>query len=415
MATRLKNPFAKLFTRSVDFVNAILGTFKFGAGSMYSANKATKLSTVYRCVELLSDSIASLPLNPYTYSGDWKSIDYTSGLYNLLNVQPNAFMSAFMFKKLIVVRLLLQGNAYILIDRAANGTIRSLTLLDSNFVRVEIYQDDIRYVNSSITKGNNIYDKSQIIHIMNYSEDGLTGISTLEYAANSLGIAYSSEEHAKNFWQSGANLSGILRPVAGATLNPKQAAAAKASFLTQTSSDLGGTSGSVVVLGDGLEYQPITVNPKDSQLLESRQFNVQEICRFFSVPPSLAFSETGKFSTAEQQQVDYLNNSLTPKIEKIESEFFRKLFLPSEWDKKDLKFDVENIMRLDAAAQADYYSKMFTVGAYTPNEIREKRNANFPVKGGNRAFIQVNVQPTDALISEQPQVNPNAPIDKQVK
>jgi len=405
-----------IFKRSVDTTfNPLLGTLRFITGSNYTSAKATKLSTVFRCVNLLSDSIASLPCNPYTYKGDWKSIDYLDGKYNLLNVEPNKFMSAYMFKKLIVVYLLLRGNAYILIERAKSGKVLSLNLLHPDFMTVSIVDGDIRYLYSLAPGGPGYYDKSQIIHILNYTEDGTTGISTIQYAADSLGIAYSSEAHAKNFWQSGANLSGILRPIAGASINDPKAKKAKADFMAATSSDLGGASGSIVVLGDGLEYQPISINPKDSQALESRQFNVPEICRFFNVPPSLAYSETGKFSTAEQQTLDFMNGSLTPLIEKIESEMFRKLYLPSEWATSELKFDADNIMRMDAASRADYYLKLFQAGGYTPNEIREKLNAQYPVKGGNRAFIQVNMQPVDALISEQTFVDPKAPIDNQVK
>lgn len=404
-----------IFKRSIDYINPIFGTLRFSSAGNYTAAKATKLSTVFRCVNLLSDSIASLPINPYTFIGGWKAINYDDGKFNLLNVQPNPFMSSFIFKKLIVVYLLLRGNAYILIERTNTGKILSLNLLHPDFVNVQIVNGDIKYLYSLAPSGAGIYDKSQIIHLMNYTIDGIIGISTLQYAADSLGIAYASEAHASNFWKSGGNMSGILRPVAGASMTSKQATAAKTALVAQLSSDLGGSSNSVVVLGDGLEYQAISVNPKDSQLIESRQFNVNEICRFFGVPPSLAFSESGKFSTAEQQGLDFLNNSLTPLIEKLESEMFRKLYLPSEWNTSELKFDVENIMRLDATSRADYYSKLFQVGGLTTNEIREKLNSAFPVKGGNRAFIQVNVQPTDALISEQVAVNPQAKIDNQVK
>jgi hypothetical protein len=81
----------------------------------------------------------------------------------------------------------------------------------------------------------------------------------------------------------------------------------------------------------------------------------------------------------------------------------------------ELKFDVENIFRMDAATRATYFSTLFRIGGYTTNEIREKVNAPYPVKGGNRAFIEVNLQPTDALIAEQVNVNTDAPIDNQVK
>jgi len=402
-----------LTKRSIDYMNPILGTLRFSSTANYKSNKAMKLSTVYRCVNLLSDSFASLPVIPYTYKNDWKYIDYSNGLYNVLNIQPNAFMSAYTFKKLIVTNMLLKGNAYILITRnKVSGSVEALTLLNSDSIIVLVDGNDIKYKS---TVANQTYDKSQIIHITNFTVDGINGISTLEYASNALGSAWSSEEHSSNFWKSGGNMSGILRPVAGASMNSGQAARAKADLIAQLSTDLGGTSNSIVVLGDGLEYQPITVNPKDSQLIESRQFNVIEICRFFNVPPSLAFSETGKFSTAEQQSLDFLNNSLTPLIEKIESELFRKLYMPSEWAMSELKCDVENIMRMDAVTRGDYYTKLFNIGALTTNEVREKINASYPVKGGNRSFIQANLQPTDALISEQVDVNPETKIDNQLK
>jgi len=412
----VKNIFKRFAKRSIDWVNVVLGTLRIGGSAAYKAEKATKLSTVYRCINLLSDAIASLPLNPYTYRDNWKYINFESPLFNLLNVQPNPFISAYMFKKLLVVDMLTKGSGYILIDRdTRTGKVLNLTRLDPDFVRVEIIGNDIRYYNNLLGTEAGAYDKSQICHIINYTIDGITGISTLEYAADTLGIAYSSESHAANFWKSGASLAGILSPKDGATMSTTQAGKAKTAFMAQINPELGGSGGGIVVLGDGLNYQSISINPKDSQLLESRQFNVIEICRFFNVPPSLAFSETGKFSTAEQQSIDFLNNGLTPLIEKIESELFRKLFLPSEWNSTELKFDVENIMRLDAVSRADYYSKMHQVGGFTTNEIREKLNAAFPVKGGNRAFIQVNLQPTDALISEQKVVNPDTPVDNSVK
>jgi len=412
----VKNIFKRFAKRSIDWVNVVLGTLRIGGSAAYKAEKATKLSTVYRCINLLSDAIASLPLNPYTYRDNWKYINFESPLFNLLNVQPNPFISAYMFKKLLVVDMLTKGSGYILIDRdTRTGKVLNLTRLDPDFVRVEIIGNDIRYYNNLLGTEAGAYDKSQICHIINYTIDGITGISTLEYAADTLGIAYSSESHAANFWKSGASLAGILSPKDGATMSTTQAGKAKTAFMAQINPELGGSGGGIVVLGDGLNYQSISINPKDSQLLESRQFNVIEICRFFNVPPSLAFSETGKFSTAEQQSIDFLNNGLTPLIEKIESELFRKLFLPSEWNSTELKFDVENIMRLDAVSRADYYSKMHQVGGFTTNEIREKLNAAFPVKGGNRAFIQVNLQPTDALISEQKVVNPDTQVDNSVK
>jgi HK97 family phage portal protein len=411
-----------------EWNNPVLGTLNFSSYSSYNSNKALKLSTVFRCTNLISDSIASLPFNPYNYVGNWKYIDYTgSTLYNLLNVQPNQYMSKFTFMKQLVTYMLLQGNAFVYIDRNKKGEVLALTLLNSDYVQM-VYMpakgEIIPYTtNLAITSGDigykdtltgKIYDKSQIIHILNYSIDGYYGQSTLSFAATQLGIAYDTDQHSGNFFKGGANLAGILRPLAGVNITAGKAKQAKSDFISALSSDLGGQSNSIVVLDSGLEYQPITVSPKDSQMIENKQFNVIDICRFFNVPPSLAFSETGKFSTAEQQQIDYLTNCLQPVIEKLENEFFRKLYLPSEWNFKDLKFDVENLIRLDATTKANVMVQLHSVGGYTTNEIREKLNATYPVAGGNRAFVQVNLQPTDNLISENP-TNTNNQIDNKLK
>lgn len=380
-----------------EWSNPIYGTLNFSTYAAYTQSKALKLSTVYRCVELISNSIASLPFLPYQYRDNWKYVNYDGTLYNILNVQPNNFQSKFTFMKLAVASMLLKGNTYIYVDRAKNGTVLSLTLLNADNIDVIVEQNDIKYFDR-VTKKK--YDKSQIIHIMNFTLDGLQGVSTLTYAYTTLETSYSAEQHSNNFFKSGANLAGILRPLAGVNISENKAKAAKQNFINALNADLGGNSGSIVVLDSGLEYQSITVNPKDAQLLESRQYSVIDICRFFSVPPSLAFSESGKFSTAEQQQLDYLNSCLLPIIEKLENEFFRKLFLPSEWNMSDLKFDVENLIRLDAVTKADTMVKLHSCGGYTTNEIRERLNAQFPVSGGNRAYIQTNLQPTDALIAE---------------
>jgi HK97 family phage portal protein len=354
-----------------------------------------------------------MPLLPYIYKENWKYVDESNSLYNLLNVQANPIIGAYMFKKLIVTNLLLKGNCYILITKDNNNRKKRLDILVTDSVVPVIMAGQLKY-EEKIT--GTIYDASEIIHILNYTSDGLIGQSTLANAATSLGIAYDSEQHSGNFFKSGGALQGILSPKADAQIGAQRAAAAKAAFIgTNNAAVYGVSTNNVVVMENGMEYQPISISPAESQLLESRQFNVIDICRFFNVPPSLAFSETGKFSTAEQQQIDYLNNCLAPLIEKIENEMFRKLYLPSEWSETELRFDVENLLRLDASSKANYLTQLFNVGGLTTNEIREKTNAKNPVKGGNRAFIQVNLQPTDALISEQQVVNPVAKIDNQLK
>lgn len=393
--------------------NPINGTMTFNSFSQFSNTKSLQLSTVWRCVSLISDSVASTPIYPYYYSGDtWKYIDEKNSLYNLLNVEPNPSMGAFTFKKLMVVNLLLKGNCYILITKDNDGTITRLDIMNSGLVKPYVTDDlELRYID---TFNNKEYDRSQIIHILNYTNGGLIGESTIAYAATTLGIAYDSDQHSANHFKSGGALTGILAPKAGSQIGPDKAAQAKTSFQNANNTDIVGVkTNSVVVMEAGLEYQPISISPAESQLLESRKFNVIDICRFFNVPPSLVFSETGKFSTAEAEQITFLTNTLQPIIEKIENEMFRKLYLPSEWSTSDLRFDVENLMRLDAVTKADVLVKLYGIGVKSTNEGRELYNAKYPVPGGNQHFVPVNLQPIDNLFVNKG--NPQPPIDNNLK
>jgi len=304
--------------------------------------------------------------------------------------------------------MLAKGNTYIYIERNKLN-INALHILNSDNIKIKIQNSKKIYVD---TLTNKVYNDEDIIHLINYTNDGLTGISTLHYAANSLDIAVNSETHSGNWFRGGANLSGILTPKEGVQLNDSKAQKAKERFINATSNDqTTGISNGVVVLDNGFDFQPITVNPKDSQLLESRQFNVLEICRFFNVPPALAFNDTGSYNSTEQMFLSFLSNTLLPIIEKIENEFFRKLIDRIEWPNFEIKIDTENLLRADNSARADYFVKLHSVGGFTTNEIREKLNCNFPVAGGNRAFIQTNLQPSDHLFVD----NKEAKIDNNLK
>jgi HK97 family phage portal protein len=383
--------------------NPILSTLKF---ALYGSSDTTamKSSTVYRCVNLISDSIASLPLLPYNYTGNWKIVDVESLLYNLFNVQPNAFMSAYTFKKMLVISMLLKGNAYVAITRDnRTGEVSALTLLNSDTVLMETTTNDFKYVDTST---GNVYDKSQIIHLMNYGSSMYKGESTISYMANSLAISNNLENYLLSLTRSGMMVSGILKPTAnaGGGMTSEKAIKAKQSFNSAINSV---EANSVIVLDAGFDFQQISISPKDAKYLESSKLNSNTICKFFGVPPSMIYDEVGKYSTAEQSQLDYLNNTLTPIIEKIESEFFRKIYLQTEWNNKELKFDTTNLMRLDATTQASYFKTLFEMGAMTVNEVRERINAAYPATNGNKHFISTNLQPLDSPIV--------VPIDNKLK
>jgi len=382
--------------------NPVKGILKYITGSAYSPSKAMKLSAVNRCVTLISESISSMPLLPYAYKGDWKYLNTTTNLYNLLNVQPNAIMSRNTFFKQIVVNLLLNGNAYILIDRDLTGVVVGLYLVNAVSTTVRVMDNEVIYnINGKD------FDSTQVIHIINNSYDGINGLSTISYASDTLALGYAENLHSSNFFKNGG-VSGLLTPNTGVQLGTNRAQEAKTAWQTTLNTD---GSNSIIALDSSMHYQPIQVSNRDAMLIESKQLTVRDIARFFGVPISLLMLDS-TYSSAEQEQVSFLN-SLNPLIQKIENEFFRKLYMPNEWDSNDLFFDIEALYKTDLTARADYYTKMFAIGGYTPNEIREKLNAKFPATGGNRVFINVQVQPLDNLISEMNTTKPT--VDNKIK
>lgn len=152
----------------------------------------------------------------------------------------------------------------------------------------------------------------------------------------------------------------------------------------------------MVIEGDSMEFKPISINPADAQMLESRKFSVIEICRFFGVSPIKAFDTTAStYNNIEQANLSFLTDTLSPLIEKVENEFNRKLFRPSEKKIYSVQFNVDSLLRGDLAAQSEYFSKLFQIGVLTANDIRKKLNMA-PIPGGDIAFVQSSLLPIDA-------------------
>jgi HK97 family phage portal protein len=368
-----------------------------GGGLHWGRSNAMLLSAVYRCVEVISDSVAQLPLEPYRVDEKGFRSRYTAHpTWYLLNREPDGRMSRFTFIKALVTSVLLNGNGYALIERDSRGDAVALRLLQHGDVSVydrEDFgpggfdgEDSILYRVSGFDR---MLDASEIIHVLNFSHDGVTGLSTLAHARQTIELATDSEAHAAGFFRGGANVAGIIA-VEG-HLNDAQANAIQKKWQERFTAQTGTPNGVVAIQGN-MKFQPVTVNPADAQLLETRKFNVVDICRFFGVSPVKAFDlSNSSYSTVEATQLAFLTDTLAPLLEKIELEFGRKLYRPSERRRIEVKFDTSVLLRADKSSQAAYYNSLFQVGAISPNEIRRSLDME-AIEGGDHAFCQVNVQ-----------------------
>lgn len=364
------------------------------SSSPISVQSAMQLSAVYRCVDVISDAIASQEWEIMEYKNIEGYIDnpfhYSS---RMLNVEPNPGMSRFMFMKTAVQKVLLEGNAFIVIHRDFKGDPMWLELINGG-VKMYVNKDYTTYyeVTEEVTSGTiRTVQGEDMIHILNYSYNGFIGVSTLTHAAASMGLAYSSELSAKGFFSSGANLSGILS-VEG-KLTPDKAQNIKDSWAAAFNVTAG-LPGGIAVMEKGLEFKPVTVNPKDAQMLETRQYNVVEICRFFGVSPSKVFDSNNlTYSNIEAFQLGFLTDTISPLDSKIENEFNRKLFRPSEREKVKLNLSIKELLLSNSDSKANYLSKMFATGGYTVNEIRKELGLPaFDHENADEPLTQVNMQ-----------------------
>lgn len=366
-----------------------------------SRSKPMLLSTVYRCVDLITDSVAVLPLKTYLLDeGGFKKEYKTHPAYMILDLEPNADMTRFVFFKTLMASVLLTGNGYAYIERDRNLNLLQLIYIPTSQVTIVYITDKngIMRKRYQVVGFKELVEPKDMIHVLNFSYDGIIGVSTLTHARQTLGIATKSEEHASGFFESGGAVSGILT-VEGKRLDKTQKDQIYETWDERMSQHPNG----IAVLEGNMKYQPITVSPKDSQLLESRQFNVVDICRFFSVSPVKAFDlSKSSYSTVEATQLQYLTDTALAVITKIEQEINRKVFLRSERGRIIAEFDTSAILRTDKAAQAAYWKAMFYVGGASPNEIRRENNLS-RVDNGDKVFVPVNTQTLDnALMQKMP-------------
>lgn len=367
-------------------LNSLFSNFR-EQRAVVGQEEALRISTTYACVEIISNSVAQLPIRPFRTTENGRTLAKDDSTYELLVYNPNEQMTRFTLLDLLVKSMLLYGNGYAKIVRDFNGVARSIYFQDPRDVVAFIVDTKHgravdHYYNA---RTHEVIEPNDMIHLLNFSIDGVEGISTIKYACYSLGLAQAAELHASNFYDGGGTLSGILSVVDG-RLNDSKRQQIREQWEEQVA------GGTVAVLDGDMRYQPISVNPDDAQLLETRKFSVEEICRFFKVSPVKVFDLShSSYSTVEAVNISFLVDTLTPYLEKIELEFRKKIYPPEKRKEMELDFDTRNLIRADSAAQANLYNTLHTIGAVTPNEVREVFNLD-PIEGGDKAFTQVNMQ-----------------------
>ena len=390
---RKKKEERNLDQKTADFIKGVdLDTGQTSnSGVDVDEESALKISAVYACVKVISETVASLPLNllKELTNGDSEKAKQHS-LYTLLKDAPNSEMSSFTYREMQMTNLLLWGNAYSLIKRNKSGEIVELYPLKSKNMKVErdAVTNKIKYVYTNNKGITTTYNPKQVLHIPAFTFDGVLGVSPITYAREAMGLALATEEFGARFFGNGARPGGVLEHP-GTIKDPDKLRESWNKVYQGTSN-----SHKVAVLEEGMKYHEIGMSPEDSQFLQTRSFQLTEICRIFRVPPHMIGDlSRSTFSNIEHQSIDFVVHTIRPWLVRWEQAIARSLLSEEERTIYYAKFNVDGLMRGDFATRMNGYAIARQNGWMSANEIRALEDMNkIPAdKGGDLYLLNGNM------------------------
>lgn len=370
------------------------------SGKSVSAQTALQLDVVWACVKLISQLVATLPLSVYEKKDGRRRSASEHWLHKVIAGAPNADMTAADFWESLLTSILLWGNAYALIVRNGVGKIITLEPLRPERMAPRLQRDGSMLFVYVDENGHRFeYSEDQILHLKGFTLDGRMGLSPISYARHTLGAAMAQEETAATIFKNGLRPSGYV--TTDQVLTKSNREEVRDSVVTQVAS--GSESGRTLVLEAGMKYAPVAMNPEDAQLLQSRAFSIEQLCRWMcNVPPVLighaAQGQTMWGSGVEQLLMGWKVTGLNPLIIKIE-QALNGLFPANERERFYVKFSLQALMRADAKGRAALYASGLQNAYLSPNEIIELEDGE-PYEGGDRHFVQANLVPVDQIGKE---------------
>lgn len=362
------------------------------SGKVVSADKAIRLSAVWACVRLLSESVSTLPLKIYERQSDGSRKPATNHpAYQVLCRRPNLEMTPSRFMLMLVASICLRGNGFVEKKMIGNKLVSLVPLLPQNMVVKRLDNGSLQYTYTE-SNSERVIPAKNIMHIRGFGLDGVCGMMPMMTGRDVIGAAMAVEESAAKIFENGLQSSGFLS--AETALDNDQRERLRGYMQAFTGSR---NAGKIMVLEGGLKYQNVTMNPEAAQMLESRAFSIEEICRWFRVPPFMvghADKQSSWASSVEGMNLQFLTNTLRPLLVNIEQEISRCLLDGDE----DLfaEFSVEGLLRADSAGRSAYYTTALQNGWMSRNDVRRLENMP-PIEGGDLYTVQLNLTPLEDL------------------
>lgn len=376
---------------SRDLMRRIDQGSQAGSGYVVNTTSAMRVSAVYACVKVLSESVAQMPCVVYQDSAQKGRSEAPDHPYaRLLRKQPCEGMTAYEWFVAMQSSLCLRGNAYALKIMVGNE-VRELIPWPAD--RVEVVTDDLgrnTYKLKSRSGAVTTYPASRILHVKGLTTDGYIGRSPLEDARDQMGAAIGLKDLQSQAHRSGVRLSGVIyQPEGSKAMSPEAVKNLLQSFEEKFSGS--GNAYRVAYLDNGRKFEPLQMTLADAQFVETLNFSVEDICRIYRVPPHLVQQLVrSTYSNIEQQALEFVKFTLGPWLRNWEDAFAVRLFGVEE-STFFAKFDSSDLERGDIMSRFDAYSKAIGSSWITPNEVRKAENKN-ALPGFDSPIVPLNMR-----------------------
>jgi HK97 family phage portal protein len=353
---------------------------------------ALQISPVWACVDRRATTVASLPFFAYMNDANGqKTLARNSRLYMLLHDSPNRRMTPFEFWRAMMMNYDLRGAAYARIDRAPDGEAVALWPMPSDQVQAHVLEDGSMVYEYRVGNDVAVLSEDNVLVLKNLG-NGTTGLAKLEFMRATTDELAKAQTSASKIFGNGGKPTGTL--MIDKVLTPEQRDQVKKAFAGLAE----GSTSRLMLLEHAMKYEQLSISPEDQQLLETRQFGVEEICRWFDVPPVLIHhSNVTTWGSGIEQIVDGFHKlSIRPMLVAIEQAVRKRVMTPRQRATMSIEFSHDALLRGNAKDRAELYAKNVQNGIMTRNEARQLENLP-PDPNGNDLTAQTNLVPLALL------------------
>lgn len=381
---------SSLSAPSTWLIDALNGGFKNTSGQAVNEKTAMSIAAVHACVRVISEGLATMPLRLLDKSGGVKVQDTKSAAARLIK-EPNPFQTGFQFRKQIIATAVLKGNGYAYIFRNNSGQPTAIMPLQGSVTVTPVISGGELYyqVTGERLKGiPDVVSAYDMIHIKGLClTNSFEAISPITYHAQTLGIDLAAQGALAATFKTGSK-KFIVKSDDSWNVEQQQ-------FTKNSIEKVLANESNTITVPSGVNMETISLTPAEAGYLDAHEISAQDVARMFGVPASMigADSNANK-SSVEQDWLNFLNNTLAPWAENVEQELEMKMLAEREKDVKEFKHAFQSLLKADANARADFYTKLSNIGAINANEIRDLEDMN-PAPDGDIYTLNVNQIPAN--------------------